>query len=69
MEKRDWGLGGGDFFDGYFFRDITGQILSGHPKRQQLLEEYLKVENEKIAEENNLKKEREKYRRKFYSNL
>jgi hypothetical protein len=46
-----------------------GEVLPGHPKKQEILEEYLRVENEKISEENNVKKEKEKYRRKFYSNL
>ena len=69
MDKREWGLGSDTLFDGYFFRNLMGEVLPGHPKKQEILEEYLKSENDKITAENEIKKEKEKYRRKFYSNM
>jgi hypothetical protein len=69
FEKRDWGLPGGDFFDGSFFRDCMGNIHKSHPRVDEILQSYIKEENERIAADNEAKKEREKYRRKFYSNM
>lgn len=43
-----------------------GNVLPNHPRTEEIVEEYLKQENERIAQENEQKKEREKTRRKFY---
>lgn len=68
-EKRAWGLESGMFFDGHFYRNVYGDILTqGHPKRQEIYQEYIDSENKKIAEFNQKSKENEKYRRKFYQN-
>jgi len=46
-----------------------GNIHKSHPRVDEILQSYIKEENERIAAENEAKKEREKYRRKFYSNM
>lgn len=68
-KKSDWGLDGQYVFDGYAFRDLWGRTQKTHPRLPEIIEEYLTEENKQIAEENSNKKEKEKYRRKFYSNM
>lgn len=68
-QKSSWGLDGEYVFDGYAFRDMWGRTQKTHPRMPEILEEYLTEENKKITEDNTTKKEREKYRRKFYSNM
>lgn len=64
--KRNWGLNGDAVFDGHFYRDRSGTILEGHPKREEILKEYIDRVNLDLHEKNELMKKQEKFRRHFY---
>jgi len=68
-ENRHQDLGDeGVFFDGYFFRNLFGDVLEGHPNRDNIFQNYLNEENRKINEFNTMNRENEKLKRKFYQN-
>ncbi|KAL4468548.1 hypothetical protein ABPG74_005051 [Tetrahymena malaccensis] len=48
FRNRGEGLENGEFYDGQFWRNIQGLILPHHPKKEELIEEYLKQEEERI---------------------
>lgn len=55
MTYVSYGLEDGEFFDGSFFRDFEGKILECHPKKDQLIDKYLKDQNSQVAEQNRQK--------------
>ena len=66
VDNRDVGLDGGTFFDGYFFRDVMGSLLKSHPNAEEIYKMYLIEQNAKITAHNDVVKDNEKVRRKFY---
>ncbi|CAK91731.1 unnamed protein product (macronuclear) [Paramecium tetraurelia] len=53
FENRIIGLENGEFYDGQFIRNQDGEILEHHPKLDIFIQEYLKIQNQKIIEANN----------------
>ena len=45
---KDRYLTEGDFYDGYFYRDVEGHILPEHPKITQLITEWISSQNSEI---------------------
>lgn len=47
-EGRNQYLENGDFYDGYFYRDVEGHILPAHPSLPRLINEWLAEQNRVI---------------------
>lgn len=53
-------------FDGHFIRDSCGDYVEEHPKREEILNNYIKQENTRFKQENDRTKAAEILRRKYY---
>lgn len=49
---KDRYLSDGEFYDGYFYRDVEGHILQEHPQLSKLVAEWLAEKNAEVDREN-----------------
>jgi len=61
-------LENGDYFDGYFYRNIEGFILHEHPHLQRIISEWIEEKNKEIEAHNvGIQKEWNEYSKKYES--
>ena len=59
-------LENGQFYDGYFYRDVEGHILGEHPQLPRLTEEWISERNREIEAHNqSVKQQWETYRHQY----
>jgi hypothetical protein len=65
-ENRNKYLENGDYFDGYFYRNIEGFIMHEHPQLARILDEWVEERNKEIDVHNALiRKEWQEYAKQY----